>query len=1274
MSSKPTRERGPPKFFEAVPSAVAEKILRSQVVSPGPTPMVPSIPNPALDELIVRGQAICDLLFKTKYPSTAGPAEPTYIKTDLTGEEQEKKTIRSQLYKFFNGHHQEISNYLKNFEGSKTCEQILREIYLMLNPQDSDSDVELDEEPVEDTPGTDERWVLVWWNDGARQPGGTGKGSYYIGKIDITAECKPVLTSSGKVQVKFIDRSDPIRTIDLNLINYILPKIYRPKNTDVIKNTSTYNNPLDISSVYFSLLLKDYFKITISSAICKKYPNYTPIEINCIFNYNNTELINNYLEQFDKKIPCQNFFENLHYISRGCSNSCQSVNPTIPTSLPAGLSYWLQLKENTDIEKSKVYNDYITKRTQIGLFNLFTSEEIVICMPIDILVQILNDSKKPVGKNTVTSLATDTTIINKELDDVIKEYNKLKDIGARCVKIRIKKVAKTWTKGIDFRLIDGSYDLEFAFNKLDESIHDENENGLQLLADYCIGAINSIEQGLITQKKISTSINKKIKINQTVCESKYSTIPQCNYLNSSLNKAFAICDTIHDLGIRPTCKKQLCKSLGLEDLSIYETAPVIEEYIENECINSLCTSNIRLESLEQLNQKQGVPSDITQFDEFIENIDKENSFNDINVIRIHLGAPEKNETIDRETNTGIFSKTLTEQQQIINKILDAFYTPGKKIITNQCSLSPKLFGDRILLTFAEIYDIPKNFTTTDVITCSTLEYLVENEELHFFEKMRIIDTLFETERKNQHSKDSMAFSKLVVSGSPPAVPICNNAQKRLFTEKDEWPKDKIPEIYNNLTEKFYGRDKTIATTDDDKCKVIFDFKMAGDMLTIKSAAHFDAIFLTGDKIALYKALQCGCDCIYSSMSDNRSMILYKSCSTMKQNLLIEHITPQRIITITDYQIVKDLYILDAIKMDHMSRKLDKRCCNILVVLLSKFQCIIMDPTIIRKPYEFDSASKFINSYRILLDNLDTITELLNFDATLQFLENNVNDIYELFGKTTKHIVATHKELSPDSHPVVTDILSAMSLTELKPYIDLVTIHNEILGIATGGGKYKNKKRSNKQQKGGTENFDSTFKWFLQFYECLTNDPNNTSKTDYLSLFCNAILMRISKSIPVIQPEPATINTILERDIKPYLYAYEASYYGWTTNLERFSYIFVYSNQLKLLNSGYTLDEVLSPEVDFSTDEIFEDVPNDFEDMEETPTPPEVPSDTENMEEIPTELPILREFSKRTRESEDFNEVDLSVPQTPIRKPRYNGGKKELQKKQSTGGDGFCSIM
>jgi hypothetical protein len=323
---------------------------------------------------------------------------------------------------------------------------------------------------------------------------------------------------------------------------------------------------------------------------------------------------------------------------------------------------------------------------------------------------------------------------------------------------------------------------------------------------------------------------------------------------------FAILDTCHDIkGINKQAIYDILERLDPSIKSIIATIGgshlTTEELYENKSIGILqklqldypSVTSIKYNKLNEFNCP-ALPDGKSITEEF-----QKFATADKNFMYINLGTPNSSKR-DKNQISGIYKKTNDEQNQILKFFIKQFFN-NEKVISNRSVLADDNFTTSRVYTFSEFYDagVLRTKLSKKNFYCSMDKYGMEESELHSFKNITIDkkNIVFNNKFiKNQTQELELDLPDLIIKNNLPIASYGINKSIKHTT------------IYTNINNNIFSGAMKKIVNEDEKSAILFDMKAAGDALSVKSAAHFNFIFLTGDLTAFYKALLCGCDCIY----------------------------------------------------------------------------------------------------------------------------------------------------------------------------------------------------------------------------------------------------------------------------------------------------------------------------------------------------------------------------------------------------------------------------
>lgn len=1013
--------------------------------------------------------------------------------------------------------------------------------------------------------------------------------------------------------------------------------------------------------------------------------------------------------------------------------NCPSTEP-VEQILPFGLSIWLELSENKELKKTFMewYNNSLRNDLRINsekLIKYYTNdnpnlksmqgeeavqfqkfchqiynelkEKIYIYLPID----LIKNSK--IGE--LTTYKTGKQYISNA--DFINNLNHTTTPWLKCkinkttgTKRITQEVDNGWDSYIDFEIyLNDSKGFTHTYERslilypntyiaFDDFAHMWNRK--QIVSNF-----NKylVEPKIVTKK--DEKLNNVIKITEITIGSMKD---YCNTIDDiqAINKELIQYDSIKDfIGSDQHIRDKLRNVLKITDTK-YNSK---ENFIDELCAHYPIFPN--LNNFKSDPNRINIETIGTNIDKVIQDFITDEYIDAMKhrSLIINCGTTDA----AQRNCTGIFNSRWkkNKQKELIKILFSKFfhYTEGNyKVLINQDTFERELFDLNYHVSFANLYDKQTtDFTETNLLVSDTM-YCISKEkgELHILDKIAIEKRNHVLFNYNNTNHDfELAGDVQITFPSDECFPI--NASI-ISKEINKLKKEKLNYIAECM---FDLEDVELLNNlpDNDLTKILLDLKISADALCGVSARFFDCIFISGDLLAIQKALLLGCHCVYTyyhrNTGDvNKYMILIKSCTVAADSNIIEP-TPlgtivkleatnenrnmirkfkertEKLIKIIEDDILKlkGLSIDDSFKVNF--KNIEKIFILILIkyiqvldpimrhlfLKIEHYIHVLNDPTF---PFDIDVKTT-IEALEFYINKSTNYIHSIHMNRTntslmsIEYFENNYNELCEWIN-FDKIIQLINKNASGDLlQPVISNIIRDAMPENIN--IKFLIKANELLGlnknqelvdtIHIGGKKYR-------KTHGGYTNEDLDYigRWAL-LYICIYDELLHTNILfDFLINFNTPLSIdsiSIDTQIAFFNSNLPNFKRILDYKYTLFHNLYVPSDY-------------IYSAlSVNMFGDGRINGELISETKEY-IDKISTEFKSTFSYLNkknEIGTVKQVRFRTEDTEE----QPLKKIYSHSTI---------LDAPGTPLRMEEggKNKSKKTTKKKKSTGGEEFCSIM
>jgi hypothetical protein len=1005
--------------------------------------------------------------------------------------------------------------------------------------------------------------------------------------------------------------------------------------------------------------------------------------------------------------------------------------------LPFGLSIWLELPENKELKITfmKWYNDSLRNDLRINsekLIKYYTNDnpnlksiqgeeavkfqefchqiydelkgKIYIYLPINLIRN--STIGKLITYKTGTEHISNAPFIDN-LGHITTPWLKCKINKTTDTKRTTTEVDNGWDSYIDFEIyLNDSAGRTHTYERtliLYPNTYIAFDDFAQMWDSKKIAS--NFNKYLVKSKEVS---KKDVKLNNIINDTTItigSMKDYCNTINDiqSINKELIQYDSIKDfIGSDEHFRDKLRTVLKITDTKY--------NYKEN-FINALCTRYPTFPNLNNFKNDRNridietigiiideVINDFTA-NKYIDNMNKRS-------LIINYGTTDA----APRNCTGIFNsrwKDIYKQKELIKIIFSKFFNfteANYKILINQDTFERKLFNSNYHVSFANLYDKQTiDFTESNLLVSDTMYYISkEKEELHILDKIAIEKRNHLLFNYKNDKNDELMGDVQITFPNDECFPI---NRKTLGKEIGKKKKEKIDYICDCM---FDREDDTFLNKlpDNDLTKILLDLKISADALCAVSARFFDCIFISGDLLAIQKALLLGCHCVYTYYHKNtgdvnKYMILIKSCAVNVADSNIIEPTPlgtivkleatdenrnmirkfqERTIKLIEimntntrqlqnlskddsfkvnFEKIKKIFILILIKYiqvnDPIIRHLD--------IKIGHYINVLSDPTF---PFDIDIKTT-IEALEFYINKSTDYINFIHMNQTntsimsIEYFKNNYKELCEWIN-FDKIVQLINKNASGDLlQPVISNIITDAMPENIN--LKFLIQANQLLGldktqelvdnIRIGGKKYRKKR-------GGyiNEDLDYIGRWAL-LYICVYDELMHTNILfDFLINFYTPLSIdsnSINTQIAFFNSNLPSFKRILDYKYKVFHNLYVPSDY-------------IYSAlSVDMFGDGRINGELISETKEY-IDKISTEFKSAFSHMNEIERIKQVRFRTEDTEEQP-----LKKINS--------NYTTLDAPGTPLRmeeggknQNKKTKSKKTVKQNKSTGGEGFCSIM
>lgn len=598
-----------------------------------------------------------------------------------------------------------------------------------------------------------------------------------------------------------------------------------------------------------------------------------------------------------------------------------------------------------------------------------------------------------------------------------------------------------------------------------------------------------------------------------------------------LRKFMLLVDTMHDFGkdpehkgyveaimrkkiqeikrkIEETKETNEIKKLNTELKELTEIVELANKTTDNNITNTICDITQTSRANFAIDDISGVAVDFVnqyanQFEAGIEKIKKDRA--NTPFMKIYTGQHI------RGKENGIF-----DDKSKFMKIVNTFFGEEYKVVINTSTVSEEYFGkDNILTTTANVYDQKQNKDKTLVLSDNSYGIFRTQGELYSLHSLSVDKCNIQMRVDKKHGNHLETVTK--------SFNVNTNAQ---FTKGDikfqclPITVDNIKMARKNYRELF----KQCFDVDVHHELALYDLKLAGDALVMKSAMHFNAIFVTKDKPAFYNAVFHGCNSIYYNdhhLYMFRASAPFKAIDgSYKPNYNINEPEVKQVTPSIDLSIMLKLQerfsktpsnigsynMNDAIAMFQLLKVVMIRCMN-LKMKLDCFENIMNDPQFEMIPENkhdtqvYQEISKEFTEYKTFLGRLNNIAsdkDLL--DYIFNFTDNNLSIKLR---EAWKNLTYAQKTSAP-FNSVTPAVTSLFETVPMGAFGHLKTLFSNAFNRQRTGGNIEKIMKTWKKSGGGQEvanEMQEMFNWSILFMNCYDKD----NKTNLLDTYINMLL-------------------------------------------------------------------------------------------------------------------------------------------------------------------------